>query len=796
MQPKFLLRFLYASFLTLILLASPSTPATTPCLIFFNKSLHTLVGPSGTLNQFPLSNGGDFLSSVGPRTPISIANTACALLSTNVTIWLPSDLKGHIFSAEGISNPSAPTISNKPTVSTLVLPSSTLPTSLVPISSLLTVAQPSSLSTPISIANSNNNKDSQAPQPTKGVLVSGETGLPARVKRLVPEDTITLNTVDLNQPEPKLFPISVRLDNSAKGLLSEPHPLPVAAVDNTLFAVSSQHIYSLDAMRNPLIFNVMNITGEKAEVAAVTGTSNGLFILQKGSGNIGFQLRHLIPGQEPVLLNVNGGIANTSGNMQMTGDAQTLYIFSENDKRLTRIIADGNLAMASPLDLPNDLTAEQLNNLRLAMLGNRPLLIAGNQLRYYSPSGVWDASGSLVPASTQPNAAKTGSQLSLGAIIGITAGSVVILSMATAALILHLRRKRTRLHSHRLEEKASREAVNRDSRSLKASDAFGSQKIEMETLPIGDSLSKTNSTSNLVDPAIGIPYPLADQTVSSMQEMFTKHVRVGPVPEQVHPDARQNTVLLKRYRLVDDPAASANKVRQVEDTITSEEFTLEFFSCYNEFARHVAMLDYLRAPHIVSLQAAYDAVGTFIAVHERTGQALSELLYANEPMGLNPFLKGFVSRSLIQAMRWVCTKQVVYLTLTPSCLSSEPHDETVWKLCGFEQAMIANELIDASEHLLTPYSAPELLFASKGELIQASSTMDSWSLGCVLYEIWLNRPLFKNIEEARSALQQRDWFPPGLEYLREEGEEGASMMRNIQLLLKIDPRIRPNPQDL
>ncbi|CAG8531834.1 8121_t:CDS:2 [Paraglomus occultum] len=107
--------------------------------------------------------------------------------------------------------------------------------------------------------------------------------------------------------------------------------------------------------------------------------------------------------------------------------------------------------------------------------------------------------------------------------------------------------------------------------------------------------------------------------------------------------------------------------------------------------------------------------------------------------------------SLAEAIKYVHDKGIVHLDIQPGNFVREVGSENKWRLIDFESARVDGEE-DVSSSTLR-YAPPELIKASTLRTsIKADTSMDMWSFGCTIYELFAGKPLFMSDDETKRAL--------------------------------------------
>src|SRR5262249_22079739 len=135
-------------------------------------------------------------------------------------------------------------------------------------------------------------------------------------------------------------------------------------------------------------------------------------------------------------------------------------------------------------------------------------------------------------------------------------------------------------------------------------------------------------------------------------------------------------------------------------------------------------------------------------------QTLDTLIFSEETLTQEQMTT--ISKSLGNAILWVHQQNVVHLDIRASSFVLDANDRH-WKMTNFGHACMIGEVIEAID---PTYAAPEILRAKVDSVdICASSGLDCWSLGALLYELFCRRPLIppdtatlEQLLEVRSAI--------------------------------------------
>ena len=108
---------------------------------------------------------------------------------------------------------------------------------------------------------------------------------------------------------------------------------------------------------------------------------------------------------------------------------------------------------------------------------------------------------------------------------------------------------------------------------------------------------------------------------------------------------------------------------------------------------------------------------------------------------MHPLLVKLYAYQLLRALNYMHRKNVMHRDIKPQNLLVDPTCH-ILKVCDFGSAKKLNveESKNSVSYICTRYyRAPELMFGSR----TYNSSIDIWSAGCVIAELFLGEPLFK-----------------------------------------------------
>uniref|UniRef100_A0A0C9R231 Cyclin-dependent kinase 20 n=1 Tax=Fopius arisanus TaxID=64838 RepID=A0A0C9R231_9HYME len=154
--------------------------------------------------------------------------------------------------------------------------------------------------------------------------------------------------------------------------------------------------------------------------------------------------------------------------------------------------------------------------------------------------------------------------------------------------------------------------------------------------------------------------------------------------------------------------------------------------------REVKTLQEMNHPFIIKLLDAFPSGFDYIMVFHYMPSGLWELLKdSNRPLTLS--MKKCYIKMLLEGVAYMHRTNIMHRDLKPANLLIDPSG--VLKIADFGLARLTWEEYTRpySQQVATRwYRAPELLYGSK----LYSSSIDMWSVGCIIAEIINNSPLF------------------------------------------------------
>ncbi|CAG8553962.1 7038_t:CDS:2 [Paraglomus brasilianum] len=276
--------------------------------------------------------------------------------------------------------------------------------------------------------------------------------------------------------------------------------------------------------------------------------------------------------------------------------------------------------------------------------------------------------------------------------------------------------------------------------------------------------SATTSVSSFQPPTASnhtINVNSATSSPSTLVNEIYARYKVTTIPftsisaSSISPSAPAGTLIFNRYRLNGAPAYGGNNsVRRAEDETVSQSVAIKFFSNYASFEREVIMLKYLRSKSVGEFRDLFDisnaAKWKYVMIMDYYPMSLDKFIVSRTDTMDALYVK-MVVKSLAQAIHYVHSHGIVHLDIKPGNFVHENGDVTKWRLIDFEAARVNGE--EDVDNCTLRYSAPEVINAAISRVgIKADMSMDIWSFGCTVYELYTRRPLFSDEQEATVRL--------------------------------------------
>ncbi|KAI9592489.1 hypothetical protein BDF19DRAFT_451326 [Syncephalis fuscata] len=233
----------------------------------------------------------------------------------------------------------------------------------------------------------------------------------------------------------------------------------------------------------------------------------------------------------------------------------------------------------------------------------------------------------------------------------------------------------------------------------------------------------------------------------------TKNLHRHPTLVRIGSDVfRPGSVLFNRYILLDRPApnlATDAVVVYAADDTAGEMVVIKMFVSRTAWEREYVALRFLRSPQVAALRNIYnladERTGTerYVLVTERYGRALPELLSKLDDNGdLDSDVRAGLARSVTECLSTCHSQGLVIGDLTPASFAQSSDDTPKCKLVSLERIRRPGEEWSSDSCLTTRYCAPEVAEAVRDQAkLIAAATVDLWSLGCIIYEIFAEKPL-------------------------------------------------------
>ncbi|KAG0040533.1 hypothetical protein BGZ83_002509 [Gryganskiella cystojenkinii] len=394
------------------------------------------------------------------------------------------------------------------------------------------------------------------------------------------------------------------------------------------------------------------------------------------------------------------------------------------------------------------------------------------------------------PATVTPN--KSG--LSTPAIIGIAVGAVALLILVAVILLFNRRNKKI--------EKRAREQDGLDMavRDLHAKGGQG----------MGNYQPRFASTHSLIHTDDNGTTPRGQNSVSTDHpdrpvENLTLRVPIvrydgRDVPQSV-PNAPLGAVVLSQYRLGQTAVSSKMVVIQLGENVdTAESVTLKWVRDEIVWQREAAMLNHIVNPSkIISLHQTMIIPAALewrhVLVLDAHDSTLDFMLSTHQHRLLNRSDQVAVAKALLRGLVWCHEKDVVHLSICTGSLVL--NEEGQWVIWSFGGSRFLNEAVGPRQGSVIGQEngtvernlAPELLNARREMRLDttlATTAMDAWAAGCVLFEVLTGQPLFRTEDAADQAATGRfNAWKDRLVDIRDPRERSV-----VEGLLVLDPNNR------
>ncbi|KAI7816559.1 kinase-like domain-containing protein [Gamsiella multidivaricata] len=349
--------------------------------------------------------------------------------------------------------------------------------------------------------------------------------------------------------------------------------------------------------------------------------------------------------------------------------------------------------------------------------------------------------------------------LSTPAIIGIAVSAVALVMLVALFAIFHRRNKK-------IDERArEQEGLGMAVRDLHAKGGKGMSSYQ----------PRFASTHSLLDSEANTS-PRGQNSVSTERPVENLTLRVpivrydGRDVAQSVPHAPLGAVVLSQYRLGQTAVNSKMIVIQLGENVdTAESVTLKWVRDEIVWQREAAMLNHIVNPaKIISLHQTMIIPAALewrhILVLDAHESTLDFMLSTHQHRLLHRPDQLAVAKALLSGLVWCHEKDVVHLSICTGSLVL--NEEGHWVIWSFGGARFLNEAVGPRQGSLIGQEngtvernlAPELLNARRElrlDTTLATTAMDAWAAGCVLFEVLTGQPLFRTEEAADQAATGR-----------------------------------------
>ncbi|KAG0006054.1 Mitogen-activated protein kinase [Entomortierella chlamydospora] len=399
-------------------------------------------------------------------------------------------------------------------------------------------------------------------------------------------------------------------------------------------------------------------------------------------------------------------------------------------------------------------------------------------------------SGSFVITTPVPTTAPVQSKgLSTPAIIGIAIGAVALVMLIALFAVFHSRNKKIKARAR------EQEGLDMAVRDMHAKGAGGMAAYQPGFASTHSLLASEANTAR------------GPNSVSTEQPVENLTLRVpivrydGRDVAQSVPYAPLGAVVLSQYRLGQTAVNSKMVVIQLGENVdTAESVTLKWVRDEIVWQREAAMLNHIVNPaKIISLHQTMIIPAALewrhILVLDAHESTLDFMLSTHHQRILNRPDQMAVIRALLGGLVWCHEKDVIHLSICTGSLVM--NEEGNWVIWSFGGARFLNEAVGPRQGSMIGQEngsvernlAPELLNARRDHKLDstlATTAMDAWAAGCVLFEVLTGQPLFRTEEAADQASTGR--FSAWKDRLMEIQDPKE---RNVvEGLLHLDPNYR------
>ncbi|KAJ3217985.1 Cyclin-dependent kinase 4 [Dinochytrium kinnereticum] len=384
----------------------------------------------------------------------------------------------------------------------------------------------------------------------------------------------------------------------------------------------------------------------------------------------------------------------------------------------------------------------------------------------------------ILPTTPQPTTSTSTSPstpTSRGLVIGASVGAAVALVGATIVLILHQQKKKREARDRvevgkRAEELALRREVGVDGSVYRHGGGGSVGRLPTyreegweggggEGEGKGGEVRRGDEGVNI--PAVMFRTPVRDDELvkgGGTLERVLRPVLVDFV------DATPNAIIASRYKITDQPLSTPSSrftVLPAEDMQSRQMVALKVYARRGgsedpeaAFRREVALLRRLKHQNVVQLlgfHALEEADGSmvWVSVMQRCTENLAQFLERN------PGLQDLVVRSFVkgicEGLSYLSDNAIIHTDLKPSNILLI--DGIFVRLADFESARIAYKETVSTVSLA--YASPEVATAYHRTLtthtptqVIAMHSIDMWSVGCVMFEMYAGRPVTAGMSES------------------------------------------------
>ncbi|KAF9986570.1 hypothetical protein BGZ65_007151 [Modicella reniformis] len=271
--------------------------------------------------------------------------------------------------------------------------------------------------------------------------------------------------------------------------------------------------------------------------------------------------------------------------------------------------------------------------------------------------------------------------------------------------------------------------------------------------------------------------------------------------ENAVPSAAIGTVVFSKFRIlapsdIDIEDTTYTHVEEVKAPNTRR--TIKWMKSESRWKHEAGMLQHLKSDRYISDLFTLYSLPSFaeyrcVSILGSFSRTLESYMKTKK-LSLRELRQ--LTASLSDALRWchdngvvhlnVCTASF-YLDGVPGQDASDGNGQLVWKLWNFSQACLVGEFVDNSITTVM-YTAPEILRQDANAM--AAVSMDLWSLGLILYELYTGRPYFTSASFAEFQLTQTEFefaMPTVKDWYTDQTIKG---------LLAVDPEKRFTHDDL